>query len=135
MEALPQADFSVFRDVGVPYSRQTLDLGRLEVNEQDREDKKESVLKMSSLRQKVVEKLDVLLLNTRESFFLFFFTLLLTVAKELVRQGNLFNQEFFSNQQLQQEPQVRTETAKTKLANPSPLSFSSFITRVCSNDE
>lgn len=85
VEALPQADFSVFRDVGVPYSRQTLDLGRLEVNEQDREDKKESVLKMSSLRQKVVEKLDVLLLNTRESFFVFFFKLLLTVAQELVR--------------------------------------------------
>lgn len=35
VEALPQADFSVFRDVGVPYSRQTLDLGRLEVTTQD----------------------------------------------------------------------------------------------------
>lgn len=45
MEALPQADFSVFRDVGVPYSRQTLDLGRLEVDEQQREEEKESVVK------------------------------------------------------------------------------------------
>lgn len=94
------------------------------------EGKKDCVLKMSRQR-KAFENLDLLFLNTTGlvvvCLFVFFFTLLLTVAKELVCQGIFFNQGFLSNQQLQQVPQVRTKTAKQKLASSSSLSFSSFI--------